>query len=120
MRPRFRISIFFGLTGWILSYLVCIPLGIRKALSHGSPFDFVSSLLIFVAYSIPGWALGGVLLVLCGGGSFWDIFPLGGFHAQREIWEAFTLWEKVINQLHHAVLKESKMKDVLKAGIFLM
>ena len=104
MRPRFRISIFFGLTGWILSYLVCIPLGIRKALSHGSPFDFVSSVLIFVAYSIPGWALGGVLLVLFGGGSFWDIFPLGGFHAQREIWEAFTLWEKVINQLHHAVL----------------
>ena len=104
MRPRFRISIFFGLTGWILSYLVCIPLGIRKALSHGSPFDFVSSVLIFVAYSIPGWALGGVLLVLFGGGSFLDIFPLGGFHAQREIWEAFTLWEKVINQLHHAVL----------------
>lgn len=104
MRPRFRISIFFGLTGWILSYLVCIPLGIRKALSHGSAFDFSSSVLIFVAYSIPGWALGGVLLVLFGGGSFWDVFPLGGFHAPREIWEVFTLWEKVVNQFHHAVL----------------
>ena len=61
MRPRFKVSLFFGLTGMFLSYLVCIPLGIRKALNHGSVFDFGSSVGIFIAYSIPGWALGGVL-----------------------------------------------------------
>ena len=60
MKPRFKISLFFGLIGMFLSYIVCIPLGIRKALKHGSPFDFVSSVIIFVAYSIPGWAFGGV------------------------------------------------------------
>ena len=42
MAPRFKISMFFGLTGLFLSYLVCIPLGIRKALNHGSAFDFLS------------------------------------------------------------------------------
>ena len=104
MKPRFRISLFFGLIGYFLSYIVCIPLGIRKALKHGSSFDFISSVIIFVAYSIPGWALGGVLLVLFGGGSFWDIFPLGGFHAPMEIWEEMSFVEKVINQAHHAVL----------------
>ncbi len=104
MKPRFKISLFFGLTGMFLSYIVCVPLGIRKALNHGSPFDFVSSVIIFVAYSIPGWALGGVMLVLFGGGSFWDIFPLGGFHAPSELWEAMSTWEKILNQLHHAVL----------------
>ncbi len=104
MKPRFKISLFFGLTGMFLSYIVCIPLGIRKALLHGSPFDFVSSVIIFVAYSIPGWAMGGVFLVLFGGGSFWNIFPLGGFHAPTEIWEALSLWGKILDQLHHAVL----------------
>ena len=76
MAPRFRISLLLGLTGIILSYLICIPLGIKKAMTHGSAFDFASSVTIFIAYSIPGWALGGVLLVLLGGGSFFDVFPL--------------------------------------------
>ena len=61
MKPRFKISIFFGLIGLTLSYLVCVPLGIKKALNHGSTFDFLSSVMIFVAYSIPGWAFGGRL-----------------------------------------------------------
>ena len=104
MKPRFKISLFFGLIGMFLSYIVCIPLGIRKALKHGSPFDFVSSVVIFVTYSIPGWALGGVFLVLFGGGSFWDVFPLGGFRSQMEVWETLSLWGKVVDQLHHAVL----------------
>ena len=73
MAPRFRISLLLGVTGMLLTYLVCIPLGIRKAISHGSAFDLVTSVIIFVAYSIPGWALGGVLLVLMGGGSFLDL-----------------------------------------------
>ena len=57
-----------------------------------------------MAYSIPGWAFGGVLLVLFGGGTFWDIFPLGGLHAPQEVWDSFTLIEKIINQIHHAIL----------------
>ena len=104
MRPRFRISLFYGLTGIILSYLICIPLGIKKALNHGSVFDFGSSVIIFVGYSIPGWALGGVLLVLFGGGSFLDIFPLGGFRSPSEIWDTLTPMQKIFDQIHHMVL----------------
>ena len=104
MRPRFKISLLFGLTGMFLSYLVCIPLGIRKALNHGSVFDVGSSVIIFIAYSIPGWALGGVLLVLFGGGSFWDVFPLGGFRSPVEIWETLAWYEKIIDQVHHMIL----------------
>ncbi len=104
MAPRFKISMFFGLTGLFLSYIVCIPLGIRKALNHGSAFDFLSSVTIFVAYSIPGFALGGVLLVLFGGGTFWDVFPLGGFRSPTEVWETLTLWGQIKDQLWHAVL----------------
>jgi len=104
MKPRFKISLFFGLTSIFLSYLVCIPLGIKKALNHGSVFDFGSSVTIFIAYSIPGWALGGVLLVLFGGGSFLDIFPLGGFRSPSEIWDTLTPIQKIIDQIHHMIL----------------
>ena len=104
MAPRFRISLLLGLTGIILSYLICIPLGIKKAMTHGSAFDFASSVTIFIAYSIPGWALGGVLLVLLGGGSFFDVFPLGGLHSPKEIWDQMSFFEKVLDQVHHMIL----------------
>ena len=104
MKPRFKVSLFFGLTGIFLSYLICIPLGIKKALNHGSVFDFGSSVAIFIAYSIPGWALGGVLLVIFGGGSFFDVFPLGGFRSETEVWESLTLIQKIFDQIYHMIL----------------
>ena len=104
MKPRFKISILLGLTGFLISYMVCIPLGIKKALNHGSKFDLISSSIVFMAYSIPGWAFGGVLLVLLGGGSFWDVFPLGGLHSPQEIWVNLSFFEKILDQLHHVIL----------------
>ena len=72
IKARFPVSLFLGFTGFFLSYLVCIPLGVFKAVRHGSRFDLFSSLVVFLGYSIPGWALGTALLVLLGGGSFWN------------------------------------------------
>ena len=54
---RLHISAFFGLTGFLLSYLICIPLGIIKALNHGTKFDIISSFTVFLGYSIPNFAL---------------------------------------------------------------
>jgi microcin C transport system permease protein len=81
---------------------VCIPLGVWKAVKHGSTFDTASSVIVFIGYSIPGWALGAVLLVLLGGGSFWDVFPLGGFRS--EDWEFFSLGRKIWDQVYHTIL----------------
>jgi microcin C transport system permease protein len=102
VKSRFPVSIFLGLTGFLLGYLICIPLGIRKAIRHGGAFDFSSSVLIFMAYSVPGWALGGLLLVVLGGGSFWDIVPLGGFRGDN--WDELTTFAKIKDQLHHMIL----------------
>ncbi|MCB1045921.1 MAG: ABC transporter permease subunit [Calditrichaeota bacterium] len=102
MKSKFPISIYFGLIGLLLSYGICIPLGVWKAVKHGSQFDMVSSVIIFIGYSTPGWALGAVLLVLLGGGSFWDVFPLGGFRS--EDFEFLSFWEQIRDQLHHTIL----------------
>lgn len=99
---RFPVSLYFGIIGFVLGYTVCIPLGIAKAIKHGSVFDFVSSAIVFIGYSIPGWALGAVLLVLLGGGSFFDVFPLGGFRSEG--WHEMSFFGKVTDQLHHTVL----------------
>ena len=102
IKARFPISMFLGLTGFFLSYLVCIPLGVFKAIRHGSRFDLLSSLIVFLGYSIPGWALGTALLVLLGGGSFWNVFPLGGFRPAD--WEYLSFFGKVAAQIHYMFL----------------
>ena len=102
IKSRFPVSSFLGLTGFFLSYLVCIPLGVFKAIRHGSRFDWISSALVFIGYAIPGWALGTALLVFLGGGSFFSVFPLGGFRPQN--WESLTLWGKITGQMYHMVL----------------
>jgi microcin C transport system permease protein len=102
IKSRFPVSIFLGLTGFFLSYIVCIPLGVWKAIRHGSRFDFASSVLVFLGYSVPGWALGTALLVLFGGGSFWNVFPLGGFRPPN--WEFLGFFDKIVQQLYYMCL----------------
>jgi microcin C transport system permease protein len=102
IKSRFPVSIFLGLTGFFLSYLVCVPLGVYKAIRHGTRFDIVSSIIVFLGYSIPGWALGTALLVLLGGGSFWNVFPLGGFRPSN--WDYLGFFEKVFAQMHYMFL----------------
>jgi microcin C transport system permease protein len=102
IKRRFPVSVFIGLTSFVLSYLICVPLGVLKAIKHGSKFDFGSSFIVFLGYSIPGWALGTVLLVLLGGGSFWNVFPLGGFRPSN--WEYLGFFQKVIQQIYYMFL----------------
>jgi microcin C transport system permease protein len=54
-----------------VSYIISIPLGIKKAVSDGSRFDVWTSGLIIVAYAVPGFLFGILLIVLFAGGSFW-------------------------------------------------
>ena len=104
---RFPISLTFGLTGFFLAYLVSIPLGIYKALRHGSAFDFTSSAIVFVGYSIPGWALGALLLVFLASGRFLDVFPLGG--VESDSYERLPALAKVLDDDSEAVSDEFGM-----------
>lgn len=99
---RIPISLSFGLTGIFFTYLICIPLGLKKALNHGGPFDNWSSVLVFLGYSIPGYALGVLLIVLFGGGSFWNIFPISGFVSDN--FEQLSLLGKVFDYFKHMIL----------------
>lgn len=104
MRERLPVSLTFGLSGFVLSYLVCIPLGIAKALRHGSRFDVLSSAAVFVGYAVPAFAFGMVLkMLLCGTvDRFWDLFPVAGFRSEH--FETLSFGGKVADQARHMAL----------------
>ena len=62
IKERLPISCFYGITTLILTYAVCIPLGIGKAIRHGGHFDHVSSAIVFIGYALPGYVVGIALL----------------------------------------------------------
>ncbi len=99
---KMPISLFFGFTSFLISYLVCVPLGMAKAMRHNSTFDTVSSGLIFTGYVMPGYALGIVLIVLLGGGSYLNLFPISGMVSDS--FESLDVWGKLLDFLHHMVL----------------
>jgi microcin C transport system permease protein len=104
IKERFKVSVIFGITGFLLSYLVCIPLGIFKALRHNTTFDIVSSIIVFVGYAIPAFAMGMVLkMLLCGTvEGMWDIFPISGFHSEG--FDLMTTGEKTKDIFMHMFL----------------
>lgn len=99
---KLPVSMSLGLWTFFLTYLICIPLGISKAVRDGSRFDALTSLLILIGYAIPGFVLGVVLLILFGGGSFWSLFPLGGMVSDD--WDTFSTSQKITDYLWHIVL----------------
>ncbi len=99
---KLPVSMSLGLWSFCIVYSVCIPLGIRKAISDGSGFDVFTSTVILVGYAIPGFVLGIVLIVLFGGGSFWSIFPLRGLVSDN--WSELSLMSKMLDYLWHMVL----------------
>lgn len=99
---KLPVSISLGLWTFFIVYLSCIPLGISKAIRDGSRFDVFTSTLILVGYAIPGFVLGIVLLVLFGGGSFWDVFPLRGIVSDN--WSSLDTYHKITDYLWHMTL----------------
>lgn len=100
IRSRIPISLYFGLISMVLTYGVCIPLGIVKAIRHKTAFDNVSSIVVFVGYAIPGWVIGIYLLVWLAG--WWDVFPLGNLVSEN--FDELSLIGKAIDIAWHSVL----------------
>jgi microcin C transport system permease protein len=101
IKARIPISLQFGLSSLILTYLVSVLLGVLKAVKNGSKFDVASSTVLFVLYSIPSLILGIILIVFVAGrdGSW---FPLGG--VVSDYYSYLSFWEKVGDRIRHFIL----------------
>ncbi len=99
---KMPVSITLGLWSTLIAYLISIPLGIRKAVRDGSPFDTWTSGAIIVGYAIPGFLFAVLLIVLFAGGSYWRIFPLRGLTSSN--WEELSMIGKVLDYFWHITL----------------
>lgn len=106
IKSRIPISLWFGLASFLLTYMICIPLGIAKALRHRQAFDAASSVIVFIAYAIPSFALAMSLKMLfCGTvEGLWDIFPLGGIASDNVYGEAVGAWAAFKDRAWHMAL----------------
>jgi microcin C transport system permease protein len=99
---KMPISLFFGLTSFILSYLVSVPLGVARAIKHHSLFDISTSGLVFAGYIIPSYALGILLIIFFAGGSYFMWFPISGVVSDN--YDDLSTFGKLLDFLHHICL----------------
>ena len=102
VREKLPVSMSLGVWMTLLTYLISIPLGIRKAVRDGSQFDMWTSALVIIGYAIPGFLFAILLIVLFAGGSFFDVFPLRGLTSDN--WQMLPWWQKILDYFWHLTL----------------
>jgi microcin C transport system permease protein len=102
VKEKLPVSMSLGIWMTLLTYLVSIPLGIRKAMHDGSRFDIWTSTVVIVGYAIPGFLFAILLIILFAGGSFWDVFPLRGLTSDN--WATMTWYQKIGDYFWHLTL----------------
>ncbi len=99
---KFPVSLQFGVISLIMSYTVCVLLGVAKAVKHGSTFDHITSFILAVFYSIPDFMLAILLIVYFAGGRFFHWFPIGELYSDN--YYDLSFWGKVGDRIYHFVL----------------
>ena len=99
---KLPVSVSLGLWTTLITYLVSIPLGIRKAVRDGSRFDIWTSGVIIVGYAIPSFLFAVLLIVLFAGGSYLSIFPLRGLVSDS--WASLDWTHRILDYFWHIIL----------------
>src|SRR5476651_914580 len=102
IKEKLPVSMSLGIWMTLLTYLISIPLGIRKAVSDGSRFDTWTSAVVIVGFAIPGFLFAILLIILFAGGSFFNIFPLRGLTSDG--WSQFPWYWKILDYFWHITL----------------
>src|ERR1700684_1429474 len=102
IKEKLPVSMSLGIWMTLLTYLISIPLGIRKAVKDGSQFDTWTSAVIIVGFAIPGFLFAILLIILFAGGSFFNIFPLRGLTSDG--WSQFPWYWKLLDYFWHITL----------------
>ncbi len=102
IKERLPVSISLGLWSTLIIYLISIPLGIKKAINHGSRFDIYTTTAVIIGYAIPGFLFAFALIVLFAGGTYFDWFPLRGLTSPN--FDDLSPWEQVKDYAWHMAL----------------
>jgi microcin C transport system permease protein len=115
---KMPVSISLGLWSTLIIYLISIPLGIKKAVRDGQPFDIWTSAAVFIGYAIPSFMFAILLIILFAGGRYFDIFPLRGILSDD--WQDMTWWQVALDYAWHMVLPIAAMVISGFAGLTML
>lgn len=96
------VSLKFTFASFILAYLIAIPLGIYSATHQYTTGDKVTTVILFILYSLPNFWVATMAIVFFGGGDFLDIFPVTGLRSTG--YEEMSSFNQFLDLLHHIAL----------------
>lgn len=102
IKEKMPVSISLGIWMTLITYFISIPLGIRKAVRDGEPFDAWTSTALIVGYAVPGFLIAVLLLIVFAGSSFFQWFPSRGLTSDN--WDQLSLVGKVVDYFWHLTL----------------
>ncbi len=97
-------SLFFTLVSVFLAYLISVPIAIKAAAKKDSSFDRLSSLILFMLYSLPTFWVATLLLMTFSNTDTLHIFPASGVKPVTGYPAVANLFEKIKLSLPYLIL----------------
>lgn len=98
------ISFSFSILSVLFAYIISIPLGIYSAYKKDSKFDRISSIVVFVLYSMPGFFIGVLLLYTFANPDTLRWFPVSGIQDPTLFNPEWSFWEKTAHRAPYFIL----------------
>lgn len=103
IKDRFWITLIISLITTVIVYLVAIPLGIYSSVRPDTMLDRLSTLLVFMLYSLPVFWIGTLIIIFVCGGDYWSLFPPGGLRS-LQFESSWPWWRKLADYAHHLAM----------------
>jgi peptide/nickel transport system permease protein len=86
----------------LLAYVLAIPLGVHSAVRAGAVSERITTVILFILYSLPSFWVAYMLIYFLAGGNYLNIFPVGGINSAGA--ETFGAARWLVDRLWHLVL----------------
>jgi peptide/nickel transport system permease protein len=97
---RLPVTLILNAVSFFFIYLLALPIGILGAVKRAGYFDNISTIVLFLLYSLPSFYVG---LILVSGTTNWlNFFPSGDWESLG--YEDLTTWERFKDRAWHSVL----------------
>ncbi len=102
IKERIPATLQLNILSILLIYIIAIPAGVFSAVKADTFVDRVLTLLFFILYSLPSFWVAVMLIMLFGGGEYWDVFPVYGISSIGA--DSWPFWKWLIDRVWHLVL----------------